>query len=133
MPTLSPPPFATLVAVVLCALAGYYVGKTSGLRAAERIHDLNKKNPVLDDNFTASGTDKSTSTKDKGKGKAKVDEGDDGEWQSEDEGEDEEDGDGGVNIKKFENSHEACKMVSIPFLPNWERCAEISTRFVQES
>lgn len=114
MPTLSPP-FTTLLAAVLCALAGYYVGKTSGLRRAELIHELNKKpTVVLEDNFASAGMDKSTSTNvndKKGKAKVKAEDEDDVEWQSEDQGEDEEDDDGGVNIKKFENSHEACKMV----------------------
>lgn len=119
MPPLSSSPLTTFLAVVLCAVAGYYVGKTSGLRAAERIHDLKGRDPALDDNFAASGMDRSTSTnaKDrKGKGKAKAED-EEEEWESEDEeGDDEEDDDGGVNIKKFENSHEACKMVgtSVP-------------------
>ncbi|KAH8149512.1 uncharacterized protein LAJ45_06592 [Morchella importuna] len=118
MPALSPP-FTTLLAAVICAIAGYYVGKTSGLRKAENIHELNGKDTVvLDDNFGA-GADRNTGIKaidKKGKGKAKVDaeDGEDVEWESEDEnGEDEEDDDGGVNINKFENSHEACKMVLI--------------------
>lgn len=76
---------------------------------------------MLDDNFGA-GADRNTGIKaidKKGKGKAKVDaeDGEDVEWESEDEnGEDEEDDDGGVNINKFENSHEACKMVSPVYL-----------------
>lgn len=87
-------PLATiLLTAALCALTGFYIGKTSGLRAAERAYRL-------------AGNDNSSveiNTKEREKTIAS---GGEEDWESEDEGAD-------ADIKKFENSHEPCKMVSL--------------------
>lgn len=94
MPTLSP---LTAILPVLCALTGYYVGKTAGLRAAERTQ-LAEKDAVQKGSSTPAAKDR--------KGKGKVVAGGDEEWESEDESS------GEIDIKKLENIREDCKMVS---------------------
>lgn len=101
MSTLSP-----LVPIILTAifsvLAGYYVGKTAGLRAAERAYRLAEK--------VTGQQEKDRNAQEKPK---VVESGSEEDWESEDEDDDAEVAD----IKKFEDSDEPCKMVeSPPFL-----------------
>ncbi|KAL0635682.1 Ribosome biogenesis protein erb1 [Maublancomyces gigas] len=97
MSTLSP-----LVPIILTAifsvLAGYYVGKTAGLRAAERAYRLAEK--------VTGQQEKDRNAQEKPK---VVESGSEEDWESEDEDDDAEVAD----IKKFEDSDEPCKMGKI--------------------
>lgn len=112
MPTLSPLALILLTALV-SALAGYHVGKASGLRAAERAYRLTEKNTTQADPASAAKSAK-------GREKvvpAAVESGGEEDWESEDE--DGEDSDvETVDVKKFENNHEPCKMVGFLITPS---------------
>lgn len=96
MLTLSPLAPILLTAIV-SVLAGYYIGKTAGLRAAERAYQLAEKVTVQQE--------KDIKEREKA---SVVESGSEEDWESEDEDDDAEVAD----IKKFEDSHEPCKMVS---------------------
>lgn len=101
MEVLTLSPLATiLLTAALCALTGFYIGKTSGLRAAERAYRLARNDYPRKDNSSVE-----MDTKEREKAIAS---GGEEDWESEDE-------DGDADVKKFENSHEPCKMVSLIF------------------
>lgn len=96
----TPSPLVTiLLTAALCALTGFYIGKTSGLRAAERAHRLAENDSARRGDLTSAARD----AKEREKAMAS---GGEEDWESEDE-------DGDADIKNFENSHEPCKMVSL--------------------
>lgn len=88
-----------LLTTIVSVLAGYYIGKTAGLRAAGRAYQLAEK--------VAAQQEKDKKEQEKAK---VVGGGSEEDWESEDDGDEVEVAD----IKKFEDSHEPCKMVSPP-------------------
>jgi hypothetical protein len=101
--------FATsVITTVVAASVGYYIGKTSGLRKSDNIHDLKevaKVSPAVEDNFTPPPEGE----KKEGKGKGKEAE----EWESEEESDEDSGAEDGIS--GFEDLKEECKMVCLAF------------------
>jgi hypothetical protein len=89
-------PIASLLSAAIAAGVGYYVGKSTGLRKAEVIHDLKetaKETTVLDDEFTDKAVP--TPTQQTAEGSE--------EWDTDDESE---------GVSSFPELSDDCKMVT---------------------
>ncbi|TGZ78712.1 hypothetical protein EX30DRAFT_129754 [Ascodesmis nigricans] len=103
-------PMTAFAAALLAGLAGYYIGKSSGMRHSETITTLKeiaKSSPARDDDFRPPGGSLSSSVVDLGKGG--------GEEEEQESSDEEEDGEG---VKEFEESRENnLKMVLLSVSP----------------
>ncbi|RPB02524.1 peptidyl-tRNA hydrolase II [Choiromyces venosus 120613-1] len=98
-----PPPFSTLILTLLGTLAGYYLGKASGLKTTRRIKDLKSSPPVSpDDPFTPASPTTTTTAKSAKSPPDEDDDDEDDDWATT-----------SSTIDPYTNLSEDCKMVFV--------------------